>query len=370
MKILIGMTRSDTIVSGSFRHISQMGDEFRKAGADVVYVLGGDGVAHDVLISKGYKVIRLPSLKRNLNVMWDFLALFGLLVIVFKERPNVCSWHTAKIGALGRIASMVLMRKSYYVPHGVPFVDTPENEGHKVYAVVERILSVLPSKIIGVCNFDKKEYLRIGVAGKNVIVIPNGMESIYAEAPSVFRSIDHSDKIKFITAARFEEQKDYETLAIAVESLFEKYGDKFSLEIYGDGFKEGYVKGLFQNAPAGCVLFCGVVSNFSEKLRLADVFILSSHWEGLPRSILEAMSCGKPVVATDVGGNSELIENDETGYLVSHKNSVELAKNMGFYIESPELVEKHGLAGYKKFNEKYTLDKMLCSYVKEYIGVV
>jgi hypothetical protein len=56
MKIFIGMTRSDTIVSGSFKHICQIGDAYRKNGAEVVYFLGGEGAAVDVLLKQGFKV--------------------------------------------------------------------------------------------------------------------------------------------------------------------------------------------------------------------------------------------------------------------------------------------------------------------------
>ena len=310
MKILIGMTRSDTIVSGSFKHICQIGEKFRQEGAEVVYVLGGDGEANDKLREAGFKVHAFTGLKRDLSLVSDFFSLLQLIWLILKEKPNVCSWHTAKIGALGRIAAMFTFKRSYYVPHGVPFVNTPENKGYKKYQALEKILSVLPSKIIGVCEFDRNEYLRIGVPDKKLLVIRNGM---------LGKSNDNwtlTDKpVHFITAARFEDQKDYITLAAACDFLLVK-NKSFSLSIYGDGQYEQKVKNYFSHFPIGTINFCGVVSNFAEKLSEADVFILSSFWEGLPRSIIEAMACKKAVITSDVGGCAGVNKEGGTGLLV------------------------------------------------------
>lgn len=365
VKVFIGMTRSDTIVSGSFKHICQIGDAYRKNGADVVYFLGGNGKAVDVLLQKGFKVYCSKSLKRDLSPFWDVWSLLVLLWLIIKERPSVCSWHTAKIGALGRIASFMLWRRSYYVPHGVPFVNTPENNGYKKYEVIERLLAFLPSKIIGVCKFDRDEYLRIGVNKKRLLVIPNGMEGIStvnSGAPSI------NTRIKFITAARFEAQKDYVTLARACKILHSQKM-RFQLDIYGDGHLIDEVKSLFSELPIGVINFKGVVDDFAKELVRADVFILSSFWEGLPRSIIEAMACSKPVIASDVGGCRELIENNNSGFLVPVRNEKVMSESMMHYINQRGSVHKHGIVSFDLYKKYYTLRVMQEAYCREY-GVV
>lgn len=363
MKILIGMTRSDTIVSGSFKHITQIGEKFRQEGSDVVYVLGGNGEANDKLREAGFKVHALTGLKREVSPLKDLLSLFNLIWLILKERPSVCSWHTAKIGALGRLASMFTFRRCYYVPHGVPFVNTPENKGYKKYELIEKILSFLPSKIIGVCNFDKNEYLRIGVPKKKLLVIRNGMLGNVNENWKLNKKTVH-----FITAARFEDQKDYQTLANACEKL-EAYGRPFRLSIYGDGKNEEEVKRLFEKISSGSIEFCGVVDDFSEKLAEADVFVLSSFWEGLPRSIIEAMACKKAVIASDVGGCSELINENISGYLVPIRDSRMMANALMSYIDNKDKIRAHGLEAFDLYERKYSLHAMLTAYAKEY-GVI
>ncbi|KAA8601446.1 hypothetical protein F0Z19_1173 [Vibrio cyclitrophicus] len=363
MKVLIGMTRSDTIVSGSFKHICQIGEKFRDEGAEVVYALGGDGEAITKLRAAGFKVHALTSLKRDLSPLSDIVSLIKLMWLIIKETPNVCSWHTAKIGALGRIAAMFTFKRSYYVPHGVPFVNTPENKGFKKYQRLEKLLSYLPSKIIGVCEFDKNEYLRIGVPNKKLLVIRNGMLGKSSDMWEL-----NNNPVHFITAARFEDQKDYTTLAKACDTLL-KQNKPFKLSIYGDGQYEAKVKALFAHFPEGVINFCGVVDNFAEKLALADVFILSSFWEGLPRSIIEAMACKKPVISSDVGGCSELILEGESGFLVPIRDNATMASVMSEYISDKQKTVEHGDNAYKLYMQKYSLPVMLNNYAHEY-GVI
>jgi len=363
VKVLIGMTRSDTIVSGSFKHIGQIGEKFRQEGAEVVYALGGDGEAIDKLRASGFKVHALTDLKRDLSPLSDLFSLLKLVWLILSEKPQVCSWHTAKIGAIGRIAAMVTFKKSFYVPHGVPFVNTPENKGYKKYQVLEKLLSFLPSKIIGVCEFDKNEYLRIGVPEKKLLVIQNGMLGKQHHAWQL-----SDNPVRFITAARFEDQKDYVTLAKSCEILLLK-GREFTLSIYGDGQYEQDIKKLFKSFPEGIVKFCGVVDDFAEKLAVADVFVLSSFWEGLPRSIIEAMACNKAVISSDVGGCSELINDKESGFLVPIRDAQGMANALLEYIDDKQKITSHGIAGYELYREKYSLAVMLDRYVGEY-GVV
>lgn len=363
MKILIGMTRADTIVSGSFKHIQQIGKAFRDDGHDVVYVLGGQGAAAKSLIEQEFQVICLTSLTRNLHPFKDLLSLLKLISILLRIRPDLCSWHTAKIGALGRIAGWLTGNKSVYIAHGVPFTDIPQNKGAKLYARLEKLLARLPGTILGVCEFDCNEYRRIGVPEHKLAKIYNGMRR---QAHTKALHIRKEQPVRFITAARFEAQKDYQTLAAACEVLSQQ-GKAFSLDIYGDGPQETSVKALFSNLSDEQVRFCGVVPDFSLALMQADVFVLSTHWEGLPRSIIEAMSCSCPVIATRVGGCAELI--DGNGFTVGHQQVQPFAQAMQSYIDDPGLVAVHGLRSVQLFEHKFELEVMLNHYRSTYYAM-
>ncbi|HSI50566.1 MAG TPA: glycosyltransferase family 4 protein [Ideonella sp.] len=366
MKVLIGMTRSDTTLSGSFTHICQTGEAFRARGAEVVYVLGGQGPANERLRQAGFKVHELPQLHRELRPLRDVLVLLQLMWLLIKERPQVTSWHTAKIGALGRVAAMLTLRRAYYVAHGVPFVNTPQNSGYKLYERLERLLAWLPARIICVCRFDFNEYRRIGVSADKLMTIPNGMNGI-DDSGALSDAAGGGRPLRFVTAARFETQKDYATLAAACGQLSDA-GLRFELHIFGNGSQETQVRQLMAGLPEGTVHFRGVVDNFAAQLTEHDVFVLCSHWEGLPRSIIEAMACGRPVIASDVGGVSELIESGRNGELIGQGDASAFASAMRRYIEQPALCRAHGENSRRKYQADYTLDVMLSRYCAEYLG--
>lgn len=94
-------------------------------------------------------------------------------------------------------------------------------------------------------------------------------------------------------------------------------------------------------------------------LAASDIFVLSSDWEGLPYTIIEAMMSGLPVVATRVGGVPELVENEVTGFIVPPKNPQALAKGLQRLLDDPELRHRMGQLGREKALREFTLDRML-----------
>jgi glycosyltransferase involved in cell wall biosynthesis len=201
------------------------------------------------------------------------------------------------------------------------------------------------------------------VPNKKLLVIRNGMLG------AIDNEWELTDiPVHFITAARFEDQKDYVKLASSCQILLEQ-GHDFKLSIYGDGQHELKVKSLFSHFPADVINFCGVVDNFAEKLAEADVFVLSSFWEGLPRSIIEAMACKKAVIASDVGGCSELIDHGVSGYLIPIRDAGLMANAKKQYILDRQKIITHGDRAHALYQAKYSLSAMLDSYALEY-GVI
>lgn len=367
MHVLIGMTRGDTISSGSFVHIKQVGQRIRSEGGEVSYVIGGkeDDPAVVALRDRGFKVFVLSKFKKEVSLFWDFLSLFELVFLIRKINPDVCSWHTSKIGALGRIVSALTKTPSVYVPHGVSFVDVPENGGAKVYRALEKGLSFLPIDIVGVCEFDRDAFKGIGVRGDKVRVIYNGMPE-KSGCPSFPSGGDSVNAVGFITVARFADQKDYATL-IGACALLKEEGFGFSLKVFGDGEKKDYVEGLIDEFHLNKEIeLCGVEEDLSPFLEASDVFLLSSNWEGLPRSIIEAMSFGMPVVASDVGGVCELVESGLNGYLVEKGDVNGFCFSMKAYVENRELIRLHGQESYRIFKSGFTERAMLDSYCSLY----
>jgi sugar transferase (PEP-CTERM/EpsH1 system associated) len=109
----------------------------------------------------------------------------------------------------------------------------------------------------------------------------------------------------------------------------------------------------------------GARNDIADIMRGMDVFVLPSSSEGISNTILEAMASALPVIATDVGGNAELVIDAKTGRIVPKSDHLELAQALASYIQHPELRILHGQAGYQRIQDKFSMHAM----VNHYLGV-
>lgn len=107
------------------------------------------------------------------------------------------------------------------------------------------------------------------------------------------------------------------------------------------------------------VILLGGMADVHDLLRCSDIFCLLSRSEGLSNALLEAMACGLPCVATDVGGNPELVLPHETGFLVSKDDHEAAARSIVDLLQSPVRAQSMGAAGRKLFEEKFTTESMM-----------
>jgi glycosyltransferase involved in cell wall biosynthesis len=101
-----------------------------------------------------------------------------------------------------------------------------------------------------------------------------------------------------------------------------------------------------------------------------DCFVLPSLAEGVSNTILEAMACGLPVVATRVGANAELVEHNLTGRMVPAGDSAALAREIGAYFATPGLARQHGQAARRRVERRFSLERMVENYDRVYAGLL
>jgi glycosyltransferase involved in cell wall biosynthesis len=157
--------------------------------------------------------------------------------------------------------------------------------------------------------------------------------------------------------ARFSEQKDHETLIRAMAHL--KPGAA-RLNLIGDGERRAPCEQLARDLRvAPHIRFWGDRQDVPELLAGCHVFVLSTNWEGLPISILEALRAGLPVVATAVAGVPELVLEGHTGFLAPRKDPLALARALGVLVENETLRAKLGRKAREHFLVHFTLDEMV-----------
>ncbi len=189
------------------------------------------------------------------------------------------------------------------------------------------------------------------------------------EKPSAENWADDSHTI-IGTVGRLEPVKDQVNLVRAFIDLIAyapSLKDRIRLILVGDGSLRVEIEQMINQAGvAEMIWLAGSQENIPELMREMDLFVLPSKAEGISNTILEAMASGLPVVATDVGGNSQLVEEGVTGALVPKEDSTAIAKALFRYFEQPELITTQSKASRQRAVENFSLDQMVKEYQKVY----
>jgi sugar transferase (PEP-CTERM/EpsH1 system associated) len=172
------------------------------------------------------------------------------------------------------------------------------------------------------------------------------------------------------TVGRLQDVKDQATLIEAFALLCARLGDargKLRLAIVGDGpLREKLAEKAKQAGVLELVWFPGARNDIPELMRSFDVFALSSIAEGTPVTLLEAMACGRPVVATRVGGIPEVVQDGVNGALVPASNPQALADALARYVDDPARVAQHGAAARENIERHYSVAAMVGAYAALY----
>lgn len=299
------------------------------------------------------RVYIISKLTRSINLFGDLLAVKECVSLIKKIKPDIIHAHSSKAGVVARIAGWICKIPVVFTAHGWGFTPgSPKLRGF-VALISEKLLTPLTAKLICVSESDRQLALSLGVGNQNSLrTIHNGIANIPVPIANPSQQLP-----RLIMVARFQEQKDQPTLLRAIAQL---QNPSIHLDLVGSGPSLESCKALAQSLGiAKQVSFLGDRIDVADLLARSQIFILSSHYEGLPISILEGMRAGLPVVATNVNGIPEEVENGKTGLLVPPKDINALAKALQTLIESPSLRLQMGEAGKLKFEQEFTVERMI-----------
>ena len=344
MKIMLVITRSE--LGGAQTVVVQLANALCHEH-DVVLVAGeGDGKMWE-LVDKRVTRESLPHLQRALSPKHDILAAIALRKLYSHHRPDVVHLHSSKAGTLGRIA--LPKKRTLYTVHGFDSV----RMAFRRFLPIERLLQHRTSAIVGVSNYDSRNMISEGVT-KRISTVYNGITLPDTSNITPLEPFSRNRKI-VLTIARTDAPKQPQ-LFIEVARLLPEYGfvwigNQQEMTQYGE-------------LPANCH-FLGNILNAGAYCSCTDLFMLASNYEGLPMVIIEAMSLGKPIVASDVGGISEIVRNGINGYVVD--NSAEaFATRIRAILEDSEKYEAFARASREIYNAELTVEKMVSSYLTIY----
>jgi len=360
LRIAFVTARADA-VGGASVHVRDMARWLRDQGHEAHVLTGGAGPYLDLLDAAEIPTVALSALGRALHPGRDALAAVQLLAALRRLRPDVLSLHSSKAGALGRAVAPLLRLGVLYTPHGWAFATgVPERDARR-YRRIERLLARLPGTIVNVCEAERDLALSAGVGrAERHVVIHNGMP----ERPELPLAEPQRAPPHVVMVARFEPQKDHGTLLRAAAQLT---AVPWTLTLVGDGPLRAGVESLARSLGiAERVRFAGALTDVAPLLARAQAFALTTRWEGFPRSILEAMRAGLPVLASTVGGVHEAVQDGETGLVVAPGDVDATATALARLLRDPALRGRLGAAGRARYLASFTFDRMAAATLPLY----
>lgn len=346
MKIFQLITRTD--LGGAQSVVVNLANELCKEHEVIVAAGEGDGKMWN-LLSPSIKYEEIPSLHRELSPINELKTLFALRRLYRKYKPDIVHLHSSKVGILGRIAFP--KSKIVYTVHGFDSIRI----AYRRYLPVEKLLQKYCRVIVGVSIYDRKNLLKEGIKN-NVQVVYNGISVPCKLEGNPFRNMQEY-RCRVLCIARLSPPKDVD-LFFKVATLLPQYA------FIWIGNQYEYT----QRHPSN-VFFMGSLSNAGAYNEYVDLFMLPSNYEGLPVTIIEAMSFGKPIVASNVGGISEIVLNDENGYTVENIPDV-FAEKIEYILENSDLYSQFSRNALERFKKNLTVDKMVSEYLKIYKGEI
>lgn len=308
----------------------------------------------------GIEVIPLNKLRHT----FDWTMVKDIYNLIKKKNVKIVRTHLYHANLYGRLAARIAKVPCIVASVHDTYTYTMDKKLHR--RIINKCLSRFTDKIVAVSEAVKKDILKYDdISDDKIIVIHNGIDkggfqNINREL--IRSNLAISPEVQVIgMVGRLSLQKGQKYLLKAVSKIRDRF-PKIVLLIVGDGplrnELESYARSLdiMKNT-----IFLGSRRDIPAILSSMDIFVFPSLWEGLPSTLIEAMAAGKPIIATDITPNKEIINSEKVGILVPAKNSDALASSIDLLLHNKDLSEDLGKAAkeraFSHFNIKATVDR-------------
>ena len=281
------------------------------------------------------------------------------------ENFDAVHCHSPMGGVLARLAAKSMgVSPIIYTAHGFHFYDGAPRKNWLIYYNVEKYLSKFTDTIV---TINQEDFARAKTfKAKKVIAVPGiGVDSSKFDNVKVDRNKKREElaipegAVVLLTIGEMIKRKNHET---ALRALAQLKNDNYIFLICGRGELENHLKDLSVNLGIeDKVRFLGFRSDIPEICIASDIFIFPSYQEGLPVSVMEAMSAGLPIVASRIRGNTDLIQDGNGGYLHNPEDYHGIAKSIDKVILDKSLRTEMGARNkdeVKKYDKKVVKDRM------------
>ena len=314
---------------------------------------------------KHLKLYDVPNLRREVSIINDIRAFLYLYKLIKKENFTIIHTHSSKAGFLGRIAAMLNKTPIViHTIHGFAFHDYMNSFKKNIFIYLEKLSAKWTHGLVTVSNLNKKKVVDLGIAPiEKLKNIYSGIDLtlFINEKNDQFRKELNLDSNHLLlgSVGRLSNQKDPITMIEAFCIVIKRFPSAH-LTLVGDGeLRDEILIKIDQLQLNGRVHLTGNKNDPWKIYHSLDLFIMSSIYEGLGRSITEALSCGVPVVCTSVEGVPEIVRDNETGILVPPKDPGALATGIIKSLNDMDNARKMAEEGRKFVNENFDVKKMV-----------
>ena len=372
----------DSTFGGATRLIIDWCDYIISRGGEVDVLSTDERTITELKKNIGITIRDDIYIPREIDLMNDFSSSLKLLKLLQNEQYDVVHTYSATPGFLGRLMSWVA-----HVPvilhhqAGWTVNEAKSPISRIIYESLEGFSILISSKSICVSHAIAQQAKLLPLIPKRKLVtICNGIDvqkfngidmELKREELCTEKNIN-PNTVLIGNTGRLASQKDNSTLIKSLAELKRIYPSrKFNLLLAGDGPERAILEELVSSLGLKeDVTFLGFWSDIPGFLSGIDIFVSTSLWEGLSISILEAMAARKPIVASSIPPNSELIDHEKTGLLVSPKSPIEFAHAIQRLVDHPNFATQCAQAAQKKVTEKYTIDRMFDETYQLYVDLL
>jgi len=325
-----------------------------------------EGMWRDRALAVADKFHPLPHLVNPINPSQDLQTLKQLVTLIKQEKFDVVHTHSSKAGILGRVAAKIAkVPVIVHTIHGFAFNDLMPMWQQQVYINLERIMRPFTDFFITVSELNRQQAAQLGILSlENSKTIYSGIDFAKLDQPTNAEETKQSLNIPpdtkiILMVGRLDPQKAVHFLIQAFAHVVRQQPQTLLLLI-GEGELQPQLENLAQELGiAHKVKFLGVREDVPAIINIADIFALSSLWEGLGRAMTEAMLLGKPVVVPNIYGIPEIVHHQETGLLFSAGNTQELSQQLLYLLENPPECQRLGNKGQQLTRNLFDANNMV-----------
>ena len=328
----------------------------------------------------GIDSVEIPEMKRSIHPLNDSIAYQKVKALIQKFKPDIVHTHAAKSGLIGRLAA-----DSCKVPvivhtfHGHVFHSYFNKVATGAFIQIERYLAKRSSGIIAISKTQKEElaYKYKICAPEKIQTIPLGLDldkfRVWQDRKrEIFRDQYgiQPDEIAIGIIGRIVPVKNHSLFVQVAARLQAQTAQKLRFVIIGDGDMRGQMETEFRSAgidyayypedPRAATAICtSWQTDMDLVLAGLDIVALTSHNEGTPVSLIEAQAAAKPVVSTNVGGVSDVVVDNQCGFIIEPNHPDYFSDAMLRLIESSDLRNYFGAQGRKFVEDKFSYQRLV-----------